>query len=295
MEPNHKGRRDRKKAVKIPLVMRCIFWEPSKPHTPLDREHIWGEWLKPYVRSDINRHRLREEEIGKPGTLSKVKITPRTGEPLLSKVRIVCKACNSGWMSRIQSVAKPFLLPLIQGRSTTMGLVAQRAIAAWCTMATITSDYLSHDNTAIAISQGERDWFRDNGTPPQDWKIWIGHYTGRKGRWTHFVVPILEAKGISELKDNDFAQPNTQTTTFVVGNLFVHVISTSGDPSTVSRWIWPSGSPLTLKLVQIAPTRESIVVWPPQSLTDFETELISTAFERVIDGASRSLTGRRLV
>ena len=295
MASNHKSRKniDRKKADKSPLVTRCIFWEPSKPHTPLDREHIWGEWLKQYVRSNINSHRLREDEIGKPGTLSKVRITPRTGEPLLTKLKIVCKACNSGWMSRIQNVAKPFLLPLIQGRRTTFGLAAQRAITAWCTMATMTGDYLSRDSTAIAISQGERDWFRDSGIPPENWKIWIGHYAGSKGRWSHFVVPILDANSISDIKNDGFAQPNTQTTTFVIGNLFVHIIS--GDADTVSRWVWPSGSPLTIKLVQITPTRESIVVWPPQSLTDFELDSISTAFERVIDGASRSFGGRRLV
>jgi hypothetical protein len=281
------------KSAKVPLVTRCIFWEPSKPHTPLDREHIWGKWLKPYIRANANEHRLREEETGKPGTLSKIRITRRTGEPLLSKLKIVCKACNSGWMSKIQNAAKPFLLPLIQGRKATFGLEAQRAIAAWCTMATMTGDYLSHDDTAVAISQEERDWLRDNETTPRNWKIWIGHYTGRKGRWTHFVVPILEAKDVPDSVIDGIAQPNTQTTTFVIGNLFVHVIS--GDPDTISRWIWPAGSPLTLKLVQIVPAKESIVVWPPIGLTDFEIELISTAFERVIDGASRSLTGLRLV
>jgi hypothetical protein len=109
------------------------------------------------------------------------------------------------------------------------------------------------------------------------------------------VVPILEAKDVPAIAVDGLAPPNTQATTFVIGQLVVHVMSTSGDPQTVAGWGWPFNSRIRLNFPQIWPPTESIIAWPPQTLSDFEVELIATAFERVIDGASRSIVGRRLV
>lgn len=275
-----------------PIVSKCIFWEPSHPHAPLDNEHIWGQWLSTYVRSGTNKHHLQATTIGQPGTLHVRETKLRTGDPLRSKLKIVCKACNSGWMSGLQDAAKKILIPLIEGRRTGLAETAQTTIAAWCTMATMTGDYLSHDATAVGISQKERDWFRDHKAPPENWRIWIGHYPGRKGLWNHYVVPILDAKDVLHATTNSLARPNTQTTTFVIGNFFVHAMS--GDPPTVARWTWPFGSRISLNLPQIFPPKETFIAWPPQRLTDFEVELVTNAFERVIDGASRSISGRRL-
>jgi hypothetical protein len=273
-----------KSKSKTHLVEKCIFWEPSRSHSPLDREHIWGEWILQYVRSKDNKHSLKSTTLGGPGALYHSQIRPRAGDPLASKVKIVCKACNSGWMSRLQSGAKPALIPLIEGRPSILSASAQGAIAAWCAMSTMTGEFLSFDPTAIAISQAERDWLRDFQTPPKNWKIWIGHYPRRKGIWTHYVIP-LRAKDIFNVPDDPLALPNTQTTTFVIGNLFVHIFSSIGDPQMVSRWVWPPGSLISLKLPQIFPPKEDLIAWPPQGLTDFEVELVETSVERVFAGA----------
>ena len=288
--PNGKSKREQKPRI----VERCIFWEAGKPHVPLDREHIFGDWLRQYVRANSNKHRLQHTIIGRAATLTKRKITSRAGEPLLSKAKIVCKGCNSGWMSRIQNAAKPYLVPLIQGRRVTLNAAAQRALAAWCAMVTMTGDYLPRDPSAIAISQTERDWLRDDGTPPQNWKIWIGDYRRQKGIWDHYVVSILGAKDVPKLAPDGSAAPNTQSTSFVVGNLFVHAISSTGDRDLISRWVWPLGSRFSIHLPQIFPVKESWIIWPPQSLSDFEVNLVSSMMERVIEGAARGLTGARL-
>jgi hypothetical protein len=287
-----KGKSKRKQKPR--LVERCIFWEASTPHLPMDREHVFGDWLRKYVRADANKHRLQHTIIGLPGTLTTRKITVRAGEPLLSTAKIVCKACNSGWLSRIQNEAKPFLIPLIQGKRIVLGAAAQKAIAAWCAMVTITSDYLPRDPAATAISQAERDWFRDQKAPPDHWKIWIGVYRRQKGIWNHYVVPILDSKYISKGPGDPLAQPNTQSTTFVVGDFLVHVLSSTGDPNLTARWIWPLGTRIGLNLPQIFPPKESLIVWPPQSLSDAEVNIVSDALERVIEGAARGLTGARL-
>lgn len=277
-----------KKPKKSPLVDRCIFWDASRSHTPLDYEHIWGKWLRQYVRSDANKHRMLAETIGEPGTPNRTQIKLRAGDPLQSNLKIVCKQCNSTWMSALQNDAKKILIPLIQGRKTTLGASAQNTLAAWCTMATMTGEYLTQDAAAISISQSERDWLRDHRSPPNNWRIWIGYYPAKKGMWHHFVVPILGGRDVANAADNRLAPPNTQSTTFIVGNLCVSVLSSTGDPDIVSRWNWPMGSRLAIHLPQIFPPKESFIVWPPQSLMQAEIDLVTAAFESVIDAASRS-------
>jgi hypothetical protein len=221
----------------------------------------------------------------------KLRCGPET--PCRVASRSSARVATAAGLSKIQKRAIPFLKPLIHGNKTVLGEDAQKAIFAWCAMATMTGDYLSRDTTAVAISQAERDWFRDHGSPPENWKIWIGHYPGRRGIWTHYVVSILNAQQSREIDDDGLAAPNTQATTFVIGNLCVHVLS--GEPGLVAGWNWPFGSRIALNLPRLFPPKEEVIVWPPKSLTDFEVELISTALERVIAGASQSMIGRRIV
>lgn len=284
-----------KKKAKASAVEKCIFYEPSKSHLPLDYEHVWGKWLKKIVRSDMNKHHLREREIGRPRSADKTKVTLRAGDPLQMSLKIVCKACNSGWMSRTQNDAKPFLIPLIQGRKTVLGEKGQKAIAAWCAMATMTGEYSVRDENAVAVSQAERNWIRDQGSPPENWKIWIGYYPSRKGGWNHYVVPVLGSEDGAKITDEGFALPNSQTTTFAIGNLFVHVFSSTGDPDMVAKWEWPLGTRIALNLPRIFPSKESVIVWPSNGLSEAEVRQVSSLFERVIDGASRSILGLRLV
>jgi hypothetical protein len=186
----------RRHSAKAPRVTECIFREPTKLHKPLSREHVWGEWLKDYIRPEINKHHFLYEEVGKPGTPIRATFTLRAGDHLYSKVKVVCKECNNGWLSDIQKRAKPYLIPLIEGRSAVMGAAELEIIAAWCVMATMTGEYLTRYPTANAISQGERHWLRDHGTPPPHWRVWLGHYQRYRwqGRWAHFVAPILDSE-----------------------------------------------------------------------------------------------------
>jgi hypothetical protein len=57
------------------------------------------------------------------------------------------------------------------------------------------------DPSKVAISQEQRSYFLENGTPPQKWKIWIGDY--ERGNWTghlvHFAVPISSEHDLPEI------------------------------------------------------------------------------------------------
>ncbi len=275
-------------------MKKCIFCGRRRKMTA---EHIWGDWLKAYVKIEMNKHHFEAIKVPAPGAPTTSVVRIKAGDPLRSKVRVVCEECNNRWLSEIQNSAKPFLIPLIEGKKCVLGKIAQERVAAWCAMATMTAEYIDPDPTSIAVPQRDRDWLMANGTAPPGWKIWIGRYQRHKwvGRWIHMTLPILEGKEIPAPEDKKPLLPNSQITTFTVGQLYVHVMS-STIPNMFDGWRWGWGpAPQAGRLLaQIHPPKESMIVWPPTSLTDASADGIAAGFERYIDAISRSMTGRRI-
>jgi hypothetical protein len=124
-------------------------------------------------------------------------------------------------------------------------------------------------------------------------RIWLARYRRHKwpAQWVHLTLPILEAKD-TPAPGTGWVLPNTQVTTFVVGELYVHVMS-SIDPANINGWATRL-SFSERRLVSIHPAKESFIVWPPQTLNDRDADGIASAFHRYIEGVSRSLLGRRI-
>ena len=79
----------------------------------------------------------------------------------------------------------------------------------------------------------------------------------------------------------------------MIGQLTVHTLSSASQP-IVDRWEWPLESRLHRLVARISPPRESVLAWPPESLRDEDADWLANGFSRMIDAASRSMTGRRL-
>ena len=212
---------------------RCIFC----PFVgKLTDEHIWGDWTRNYVERPQKKHNFASIVAKTPTEEVVDPVRIRAGDPLNSQVKVVCGPCNSGWMSQIQERAKPFLIPLFEGKESVLDSAAQTLIASWAAMATMTGEYLSRDPENIAVSQAERTWFKKNRVPPDNWRILIGKYRRDewKGQWYHVSMPIYSAKDIPRAKASNVRLPNHQTTSFVVGQLYVHVFSGF---FAISSWI----------------------------------------------------------
>jgi hypothetical protein len=280
------------RAAKQPTAAKkCIFCQLPKP---MSREHIWGDWLKAYIPPKMNKHSMQAVRVNRPDEPTTGNIYLKAGDPLRSKVKVVCVDCNNQWLSDIQNRAKPFLIPLIRGDRTALGFEAQQRVAAWCAMATQTAEFIDRDPNTIAVPQSQRDWLMNNGTVPPGWRIWLADYQRHRwpAQWVHLTLPILEAKDIPDESSTDYVLPNTQTTTFVVGRLYVHVMS-SVNAENIHKWttMLPRSAPL---LVPLFPPKESFIAWPAGSLTDMQADAIASAFHLYVESISRSLLGRRL-
>ncbi len=249
----------------------------------MTREHVWGSWLKRYVRRDLNKHGFVYHEFDRAGVAPNVTYRIRAGDPLSSNARIVCVDCNTKWLSQIQENAKPHLIPLILGNKTLLGHAALERVATWAAMATMTGEYLTYDTRQIAISAVERTAFMTTGRPSEDWRIWIGFFEPNKldERYIHTSLPIYDSKDISNVEHFDGApQTNTQTTTFRIGKLFVHAMSSSDHPHLVRGWDWRTAPRARHLLVPIWPPTDwrQFVAWPVHGLLDADAHRFARTF-----------------
>lgn len=73
---------------------QCAFCENSK----LTREHIWSNWICQAIGPNGITRTIGMQD----GSVKQIK------EPVLSaSTKVVCGACNNGWMSTLEAAAKP--------------------------------------------------------------------------------------------------------------------------------------------------------------------------------------------
>jgi hypothetical protein len=224
-------------------------------------EHVWPDWLKNYVPKTLSKHTSLTEEIYTDYRNSSVK--GWSGDPQSRRLPVVCERCNQGWMKDLQDAVKPILVPLLDAKPTLIGQYNQKLLAAWIAMCIMTGEYYSPDQAAIPFK--DREYLRLYREVPRDWRIWIGRYLrGRwNGYWVHHSLPITEDG--AKWDNNPPPSPNTQTTTFIVGQLFIHAFS-SGVPGITDKWrLDEPGRPF---LAQLWPPKESFIAWPTNDISD---------------------------
>jgi hypothetical protein len=150
---------------------RCI----SCNSLGLTREHMWADWLRDY----IPRERIEHYTAFKTFVPDKAEQTlkRRTGDPHSTRIKCVCRKCNNEWMGKLQENAKPYLVPMLEGKNISLFRNGQNAIAAWATMMVMVSEYLEKDQGMVAIPSADRHWLYKQHRPPSSrWRIWIGQH-----------------------------------------------------------------------------------------------------------------------
>lgn len=191
-------------------------------------------------------------------------------------------------MSQLQEAVKPRLLPLLDGKQAFLKLYDQKILAAWATMCVMTGEFYSPDHVSVPFA--DREYLRLYREPPPQWRIWIGRYIRGKwqGYWIHHSVPILDDEDLPEAGSDYVPAPNTQITTFIVGQLFIHAFSSATSDIT-NRWQFSGTRGLARNvLAQIWPPEESFIVWPTEDIMDVTADRIAAHIFRHIHLIGRS-------
>lgn len=167
---------------------------------------------------------------------------------------IVCKACNTGWMSRLQIAVKPFIAPMIRGEPTTLDAGSCGTVAAWAAMSTMVAEHSGPDT--LSIPQSDRTALfehRECGARLNlpGWEIAIGRYVGGElddpnhRRYRNWLSPASHC----------------QATTLRVGELLIAAHSGVEQLPGLAELL--ARAPYQAALIRIHPTLRDCV-WPPE-------------------------------
>lgn len=232
-------------------MSQCLFCERTK----LTKEHLWPNWIVRLFKTRVpprkGIYRLTQYHKGVPiRTWSTNRIT--------AEARVVCKSCNENWMSDLESHAKPFLIPLIQGLRPVSPFTADEAcaIAAWLTLRSMVFESLRPPPNKPYYSQTDRSSFAFGETlsPPDNTFIWLAPF-GTPRYSASYVVHNWIAKTASETV-------GMHSTTVVIDQIAMQLLTWKGQRrrmnwerlerdgwNNLSRLLWPF--------------RTRPVYWPP--------------------------------
>lgn len=147
----------------------CIFCAKSKP----TREHVIPAWLSDVLPGDGEFNFTRQQEDGSVSSWST--------SALNLTVKRVCGPCNHGWMSQLESRAKPLLTPLIHGQAGTFGRHEQTLMATWATKMAIVVEQTRSGRPMIPTEYRRHVYERQE--PPPGTHVWMARYGGARTVW----------------------------------------------------------------------------------------------------------------
>ncbi|SHL95725.1 hypothetical protein SAMN05444159_7291 [Bradyrhizobium lablabi] len=182
-------------------------------------------------------------------------------------------------MSQIETASIPILTPMILGQPITLTAEVQQIIATWTTLKTLVIE--TDDPKSAAMRPQAAKQFYSDRKPFNDWKIWIGQYTGTTWSQGKRMIHNGAFLGPSQMASvKNFGQcerRNIQTTTICGGQLYIHVFSTTV-PNTFYGFKGRLGDVLSL----VHPYGGDIS-WPPKvSMTDGDAGQIALSLAAVV-------------
>lgn len=254
----------------------------QKPHklcffcglpAPMSDEHAWPQWLGQGIELEptqttrtIGYGRTAEDAMTEAPNV----VVRKKGSVLTARIREVCKNCNNGWMSRLETAARPLLERLcaqsyVFGR-TTFSLENAATLATWSTKTAWVRERAS--NQIVTPTPQMRLHLKEQLLPPDFTRVWVARHQGRinfgaqvgqvetthqDDRWDgdrlrHILMCVMTFRGVSVLvrTDDGWGAPQFSL------------------PPSHWRLIWP-----------LAGTLE----WPPpESVTDNDVQTLATRY-----------------
>lgn len=248
----------------------------------LSKEHLWPQWLTRMIGDDATKHTRTSQTSRRLGAgvqeHAPIRTVDKHGGTGAISLRVVCRGCNGGWMSRLQVEAKPFVAPMVAGRPFLLCTDAQRLVSLWAMMTTVVAESLDR-NEFSAVGADDRQHlygFAEDPSihPPGHWQVWAGFYVGGISRQRVLRSASHWAK--HEPTEGGDVRYNVQTTVLVAGHMVLLVASHH------------DGAP-ALKVKNNGP--RLVRLWPPQfalvgqgllrNVTDEDVEHIGLSLSRV--------------
>ena len=258
---------------------RCIFCGGFG----LSKEHVWSKWtyaLVPNKPTDTHRRGHYVSSRANPRIIERREIKAYQGNVNTIRLRVVCKGCNNGWMSRLDSAVKPILSPLILGVSTMLNERSQLILSTWIAMKAMVSEHSRTED--VASDQGERTYLMSDLRPPANYRIWIAAHSATSWRVAYqrhaATLGYLDGEGMAQSPDRSLLK-NSQSLTLGIGKLLINVVS-SRVPDLKFAFL---DTAIGRAMHRIQPYARNATWPPPQILTQAQADHVAFAFDRYTD------------
>jgi hypothetical protein len=212
------------------------------------REHVWPKWLEDVIPkySPQTHHLVADPDtpLTRQGT-SKKRVT--------LTVNRVCEACNSGWMSDLETAARRIMVRPVEGRPSILDPVAQRTMATWA-VKTAMAWSLCYGGSYPVPTEHYR-WMRDNVEPPPNTMVLVAGYGGR--RYNH--LGVWKALEVVPKGHEPSEHANGYVATISAGHLVLQVLGTTF-PLPERGQLGPG---LRLVAAYLWPPLGRRIAWPP--------------------------------
>jgi hypothetical protein len=203
------------------------------------REHAWPVWLLTLTGGQYNIEWSRRDGAH---------VIPGPNPQL--DPRVVCeRRCNNGWMSRLETRAKPLLSSLYGDLSVPLDAFAQETIALWTVKTTMVLEAFRPKGEEWYFQPVDRHALRETAKIPDRTIVYVARYVGRWPLSSHggdFGPVINGTHGVW-----GFAA------TLTLGCLAIHVMNRRIDKMRSKRGPWEQ----TIR--QVWPLVTGVVHWPP--------------------------------
>ncbi|WP_114743524.1 hypothetical protein [Vibrio cholerae] len=197
----------------------CIF---CGNQGKMSKEHLWPNWLNNLSEKDENAKYQEGAAYGIANNESnQFKMNVRSGDVMTKKYRVVCRTCNSGWMSSIEESVKPILLGAFGDCDKFLTNKELKELSTWLVMKNMVAEQT--DNESVVTSKEECHLFESNRVFPKYYKVYAARHsldtTALYSRETAFLKTHPDAPN-----EIDGLRRNTQVTTLVVGKVVFFII-----------------------------------------------------------------------
>lgn len=217
-------------------------------------EDVMPRWLRKAtgLGSELGRHEVRMEQTVVRTWPARV-FTTRSGR--------VCRACNTGWMSRLEGRTIPILTPIIQGTSSAVLSAEQQATITLWALKTAMCIQLVESGTWLPIPQMHFQQIYsggEDGPPLPGCHAWLGRYLPTIAHSRHSTQP-LEIQVNGQALAGRF-QPYVAT--LAAGHVAIQTLVV--DEASVGFALnYPAGPSRARAMIEIWPTKGELA-WAPE-------------------------------
>jgi hypothetical protein len=196
-----------------------------------------------------------------------IELTTRKSSLLALKTREVCRDCNNGWMSGLETSARPLIRQVADaaqtGRLISLPPDEARTLAIWCQKTAVTYELKSDRRRVVTTAMGQQ---LATGTPLRAGMVWLA----RHPRDYDLSIALVHI----DVSPAPIARPGDQvrqialvSITYHWATFLVFITDKPGQrppPLPLDRWslLWPARSPAEFP--------------PPATLTGTELTTIMT-------------------